>query len=64
LELTSLGAAYLAGLAVGFWQSTKELEDVWQIEHRFEPQMTNTQRDNLLTNWHEAVKRSLNWIKA
>lgn len=64
LELTSLGAAYLAGIAVGFWQSTKELENVWQIERKFEPTMNQSQRNALLDSWHEAVSRSLNWIKA
>jgi glycerol kinase len=63
LELTALGAAYLAGLAVGFWQSTKELENVWQIERKFEPIMNESQRNLLLDAWHEAINRSLNWIK-
>ena len=63
LELTSLGAAYLAGLAVNFWHSTQELETVWQIERKFEPLMNDNQRNLLLEYWHEAVNRSLNWIK-
>jgi glycerol kinase len=63
LELTALGAAYLAGLATGFWQSIDELEQVWQVEHRFEPTMPDTQRDKLLKVWHNAVSHSLNWLK-
>ena len=63
LELTALGAAYLAGIAVGFWQSTDELESVWQLDRRFEPQMTQSIRAGLLDTWHEAVDRSKNWIK-
>lgn len=63
LELTALGAAYLAGLAVGFWKSTAELEQVWKIERVFEPQMNSTTRIELLDNWHEAVTRSKGWAK-
>ncbi len=63
LELTALGAAYLAGLGVGFWTSVDELEGVWQIERRFTPQMDSKLRDSLLVAWHEAIGRSKNWIK-
>lgn len=63
LELTALGAAYLAGLAVGFWQSTHDLEAVWQLDRRFEPQMAFGLRQNLLGTWNEAVNRSKAWIK-
>lgn len=63
LELTALGAAYLAGLAVGFWHSKSELENVWQLDKRFEPQMSGNKRTSLLEYWHEAVNRSKNWIK-
>lgn len=63
LELTALGAAYLAGLAVGFWQSTDELEQVWKVERIFEPQMKKELREELLEYWHRAVTRSLGWIK-
>lgn len=63
LELTALGAAYLAGLAVGFWDSVDELEAVWQVERVFEPNMTATKRDDLLEHWHKAVGRSLGWAK-
>ena len=63
LELTALGAAYLAGLAIGFWQSIEELEQVWQVERTFEPNMNNSLRTELLDNWQEAVKRSQGWAK-
>lgn len=63
LELTALGAAYLAGLGVGFWSSIDELETIWQIERKFIPQMNYKMRNDLLANWQEAVPRSRHWIK-
>ncbi|RTL11433.1 MAG: glycerol kinase [Neisseriaceae bacterium] len=63
LELTALGAAYLAGLAVGFWQSTDELEQVWKVDRIFEPKMTVANREHLLEHWHKAVTRSQGWAK-
>ncbi|MFN8770149.1 MAG: glycerol kinase GlpK [Neisseriaceae bacterium] len=62
LELTALGAAYLAGIAVGFWKTTDELESIWEIEHKFTPNMSDNKRNMLMDIWHEAVKRSLQWI--
>ena len=62
LELTALGAAYLAGLGVGFWQSAEELESVWQLERAFHPKMSIAQREQLLYYWHKAVDRVKNWI--
>jgi glycerol kinase len=61
LELTALGAGYLAGLAVGFWNSVSELEQVWQVERVFEPQMLAAERDKLLNRWHKAVTLSRSW---
>jgi len=63
-ESTALGAAYLAGLAVGFWRDAAELENQWQIERRFEPRMSNSRREVLKSTWHEAVNRSRNWAPA
>lgn len=63
LELTALGAAYLAGLAVGFWQSTEELEKVWKIDREFTPTMNAALRDDLLGYWQQAIGRSLAWEK-
>ncbi|HZO72691.1 MAG TPA: glycerol kinase GlpK [Ktedonobacteraceae bacterium] len=60
-ETTALGAAYLAGLAVGFWSSTQELAEHWAIDRTFEPQMDQAQREELYANWKRAVQRSLGW---
>ena len=59
IETTSLGAAYLAGLATGFWKSQEDVLDNWQIDRVFRPDMTKERRETLLYGWHEAVKRSL-----
>ena len=60
-ETTALGAAYLAGLAVGFWSSTQELAEHWAIDRTFEPRMSQEQREELYANWNRAVQRSLGW---
>ncbi len=60
-ETTALGAAYLAGLATGFWSSSKEVAEQWVVDHTFEPQMSADQREELYANWKRAVERSLNW---
>jgi glycerol kinase len=60
-ETTALGAAYLAGLAVGFWSSQEEVSKQWAIDRTFEPQMSKDQRDSLYAGWKRAVERSLNW---
>ncbi len=63
-ETTALGAAYLAGLAVGLWRSKQELAARHrQTDVYFEPQMTNEKADDLKAKWREAVKRSLDWVK-
>ena len=56
-ETTALGAAYLAGLAVGFWKNEKEIASQWQEEKRFEPQMKKSERERLYEGWKEAVAR-------
>ncbi len=61
LETTALGAGYLAGLAVGFWDSKEDLKNHWQEDKRFEPKMSKEKADELRNKWNEAVKRSLNW---
>ena len=63
-ETTALGAAYLAGLAVGFWQDEAEIASLWRAERRFEPSMPAEQRDALLGNWQRAVQRALHWADA
>jgi len=60
-ETSALGAAYLAGLAVGFWESEAEIAAQWQVGARFTPKMPAGERDAKLERWHEAVKRSRAW---
>ena len=55
-ETTALGAAYLAGLAVGFWQSLDDISNNWNLDCRFEVAMEEDQRDELYTGWKKAVK--------
>ncbi|HEY4383806.1 MAG TPA: glycerol kinase GlpK [Ktedonobacteraceae bacterium] len=63
-ETTALGAAYLAGLAVGYWQSTEEVARQWAVDRTFEPKMSKDQRDSLHAGWKRAVERSLNWAQS
>ncbi len=63
LETTALGAAYLAGLAVGYWQNEDEIASQWQLGRRFEPSMTKEERTKLIHNWHRAIERSKDWIE-
>lgn len=63
IETTSLGAAYLAGLATGYWKDRADICTNWQIDRVFEPQMEGSLRAEKLAGWKEAVKRSLNWVK-
>ncbi len=60
-ETTALGAAYLAGLATGFWSGLQEISRLWRAERRFEPAMQASQRDELIALWHKAVERSRRW---
>ncbi|MEX1344097.1 MAG: glycerol kinase GlpK [Candidatus Limnocylindrales bacterium] len=60
-ETTALGAAFLAGLATGFWASTEEVAATWQLERRFEPGMDQVERDRLVGRWRHAVERSKGW---
>ncbi len=59
IETTALGAAYLAGLACGFWKSVQEIETFWRAERRFEPQMEPGVRERLFGEWKSAVSRCL-----
>ena len=61
-ETTALGAAYLAGLAVGFWQSTDELRAQWQADKVFSPQLPPERVQKMLHYWHKAVKAAQHWI--
>ena len=60
-ETTALGAAYLAGLAVGVWKNTQELRSLWHCDLTFTPEMDEARREKLLRGWHKAVGRSLDW---
>jgi glycerol kinase len=60
-ETTALGAAYLAGLAVGFWSSTDEVAANWQVDRRFEPAMARDAAEARLRTWERAVERSRGW---
>ncbi|MEG0388518.1 MAG: glycerol kinase GlpK [Niameybacter sp.] len=63
IETTALGAAYLAGLAVGYWKDKDDISKNWAISKHFTPHMDATTRDALLVGWHKAVKCSLGWAK-
>lgn len=63
LETTALGAAYLAGLAVGFWKSTEEISNQWQQDRTFAPQMEKEKLERILRYWNKAVKAAQHWIE-
>ena len=58
VETTALGAAYLAGLATGFWKSVSEVESFWRAERRFEPRMPASTRERFFGEWKAAVART------
>jgi glycerol kinase len=61
LETTALGAAYAAGLAVGFWRGAEDIAAHWRPDRRWNPVMTAAQRERLVASWEKAVERSLGW---
>jgi glycerol kinase len=61
-ETTALGAAYAAGLAVGFWKNLDDLRANWQEDSRWEPKMDATTRDRLVRNWKKAVTKTFDWV--
>ena len=63
VETTALGAAYLAGLAVGFYSSKDDIKNSWIIDKEFKPNMEEAKRANLYKGWKKAVQRSLDWAK-
>ncbi len=63
-ETTALGAAYLAGLAVGYWKDPKEIAAQWQADRRFTPAMKPAQRRKLLAGWNKALARAKRWEDA
>jgi glycerol kinase len=63
-ETTAMGAAFLAGLAVGVWRGTDEIAALWQRDGRFEPMMASATRERVVSDWRRAVQRSRAWINA
>jgi len=63
IETTALGAAYMAGLAVGYWKDVEDLRHNWQVDRRFEPTMESSQAQALRGRWSEAVERARGWEK-
>ena len=63
VESTAMGAAYLAGLAVGFWRDQAEIRKIWAVDRTFEPQLDERTRDARLHGWHRAVQRAFDWAK-
>jgi len=63
IETTALGAAYLAGLATGYWQDEEEISQQWQVEQRFEPRLSADARAQRLARWHRAVERARDWAR-
>lgn len=63
IETTAIGAAFLAGLAVGFWKSQDEIQSLWESDKNFHPEMETEKREKMLHFWHKAVERSKNWVE-
>ena len=63
LETTALGAAYLAGLAVGYWDSVDDIQSQWIVDREFYPKLEKEKVENMLHYWHKAVKCAQNWIE-
>ena len=63
-ETTALGAAYLAGLAVGYWKDIAELQKQWQADKTFKPAMLSEKADELMRGWQRAVKASIAWTES
>jgi glycerol kinase len=61
-ETTALGAAYAAGLAVGYWKNTDALREHWAMDRRIEPHMDAEERERLLASWRRAIEKSRGWI--
>ena len=60
-ETTALGAAFVAGLAIGFWQNKDELRQYWQVDKIYKPNIDTAKRDNLKDNWNKAISKSSGW---
>ena len=64
IETTALGAALMAGLAVGVWKDMDEIAKIWKKDLSLEPQMEEQKRNQAIEGWHRAVSRSMKWIQA
>lgn len=62
-ETTALGAAYAAGLAVGFWKQVEDLRENWQVDQQWQPRMEAETREGLMAGWKKAVTRTLDWVE-
>ena len=60
-ETTALGAAYLAGLAVGYWKNIEDIQHQWQVDKTFSPSLDEDKRNELVKGWQRAVKASISW---
>ena len=63
VETTALGAAYLAGLAVGYWSSLDEIRNMWEVDQSFEPKADSESTEKLKKQWNKALERSMNWFE-
>lgn len=63
IETTAIGAAFLAGLAVGFWKNQEELQTLWTADRSFKPEMSDEKQEKLIHFWHKAVERSKHWVE-
>ena len=63
VETTAMGAAYLAGLAVGYWKSTEDIRKNWSVDRHFEPKISSDQRNSMIHGWKKAVACSKNWAR-
>ena len=63
VETTAMGAAYLAGLAVGYWTSKEDVVKNWAIDQTFEPQISDEEREKRIKGWNKAVKYAYGWAK-
>jgi glycerol kinase len=63
VETTAMGAAYLAGLAVGYWKNKEDVLSNWQLDTTFKPRISEEERQERIFGWKKAVKRSFDWAK-
>ena len=63
VETTAMGAAYLAGLAVGYWKNVDEIRKNWSVDRQFTPQISESDRTERINGWKKAVSRTRDWAK-